>query len=87
MLVDGLVAGVRNDDVHDRPFVYITGKHSIYTLCTVMQEANRDCPRVHSSQSVTSGTDLDGYLLQIEILLAGPTWLSQSVTTGEDFGC
>ena len=39
------------------------------------------------SQSVTSGTDLDGYLLQIDILLAGPTWLSQSVTTGEDYGC
>ena len=67
--------------------MYITGKHSIYTLYTVMQEVNRDCPFVRSSQSVTSGTDLDGYLLQIEIMLAGPTWLSQSVTTGEDFGC
>ena len=66
--------------------MYITGKHSIYTLYTVTQEANRDCPFVHPSQSVTSGTDLDGYLLQIEILLAGPTCLSKSVTTGEDFG-
>jgi hypothetical protein len=52
-----------------------------------MQEVNTDCPLVHSSQSVTTGTDLDGYLLQIEILLAGSTWLFQSVTTGEDFGC
>ena len=43
-----------------------------------------DCPLVHSSQSVTSGTDLDGYLLQIEILPAGPTWLSQSVTNRLD---
>ena len=67
--------------------MYITGKHSIYTLYTVIQEVNRDCPLVRSSQSVTSGTDLDGYLLQIEILLAGPTCLSKSVTTGEDFGC
>lgn len=47
LLIDGLVARIGQDDVHSGSLavglhVYITGKHSIYTLCTVMQEVNTD---------------------------------------------